>query len=432
MALKEQISQIVVNEIGGVVVVETVSGKIAYADMFFEKIYGRDLTGEPAEDVMMWIGDCPKIPEDQKTVEWETIDIEKHNFYKVVTRQLNEDGICYCMHHLTDITEYMKLNHDVTKYMSFFKKLAGFQTAILEKLSSTYYELLPMLADFFKTDEMFFLLHRDAHIEMITYNKKSGNYSNARIAAGDDELCAFEIPVGKEVAVDDFAMPMKEALILAGIDNLKKLHSLCHGSVSEQKYALFFVENAKMDKESMGEETLLSVIRLYIENSMMREKLIYDSEHDGLTGMYNKGKYLAMLESEYQTLDSIGIFNFDVNNLKKMNDTYGHEAGDRLIIKGADSIRKVTSSTVHGYRMGGDEFLMIACNVTEEEVLELKERWEKELARLNTLEDGIECVIAAGVVYGEKGYDFAALMKEADERMYEDKKKKKKPGEEIR
>jgi dinuclear metal center YbgI/SA1388 family protein len=48
------------------------------------------------------------------------------------------------------------------------------------------------------------------------------------------------------------------------------------------------------------------------------------------------------------------------------------------------------------------------------------------------LEDGIECVIAAGVVYGEKGYDFAALMKEADERMYEDKKKKKKPGEEIR
>ena len=148
--------------------------------------------------------------------------------------------------------------------------------------------------------------------------------------------------------------------------------------------------------------------------------------------MYNKGKYLAMLESDYQNLDSIGIFNFDVNNLKKMNDTYGHEAGDRLIIKGADSIRKVTSSTVHGYRMGGDEFLMIACNVTEAEVTELKERWEAELARLNTLEDGIECVIAAGVVYGGKGYDFAALMKEADERMYEDKKKKKKPGEEIR
>nr|MBQ8251749.1 GGDEF domain-containing protein [Lachnospiraceae bacterium] len=432
MTIKEQISSFVVNEIGGVVAVDCGTGKIIYADAFFGSIYGRDLVGETAEDAMMWIGDCPAIPEDQILVEWETIDLEKRNYYKVESKRMTaEDTICV-VHHLTDITEYMKLNHDVTKYMSFFKKLAGFQTAILEKLSSTYYELLPMLADFFKTEEMFFMLHRDAHIEIITYNKKTNNYSNARITAEEDAIRAFSVSSGMEMSSDQFSPEIKEALTLAGIDEGRKLYALCHGGVSEQRYALFFVEHSKMDRESMGEETLLSVIRLYIENSMMREKLIYDSEHDGLTGMYNKGKYLAMLESEYQNMDSIGIFNFDVNNLKKMNDTYGHEAGDKLIIKGADSIRKVTSSKVHGYRMGGDEFLMIACNVTEAEVNELKERWEAELARLNTLEDGIECVIAAGVVYGDKGYDFAALMKQADELMYEDKKKKKKPGEEIR
>ena len=432
MTLREQISAFVVNEIGGVVAVDTGTGAIVYADTFFDKIYGRNLVGESAEDAMMWIGDCPGIPEDGAIAEWETIDLEMRNYYKVESKLVKaDDASCY-VHRLTDITEYMKLNHDVTKYMSFFKKLAGFQTAILEKLSSTYYELLPMLADFFKTEEMFFLLHRDAHIEMITYNKKTNNYNNARIGADEQAMGVFVIESGKKLSSDQLANNIKEALTLAGIDENKKLYSLCCGGVSEQKYALFFVEHSKMDKESMGEETLLSVIRLYIENSMMREKLIYDSEHDGLTGMYNKGKYLAMLESDYQNLDSIGIFNFDVNNLKKMNDTYGHEAGDKLIIKGADSIRKVTSSKVHGYRMGGDEFLMIACNVTADEVNSLKERWEAELARLNTLEDGIECVIAAGVVYGDKGYDFAALMKQADERMYEDKKKKKKPGEEIR
>ena len=139
-----------------------------------------------------------------------------------------------------------------------------------------------------------------------------------------------------------------------------------------------------------------------------------------------------MLDEEYGNMDSIAIFNFDVNNLKVMNDTYGHEAGDKLLIKAANSIRKVTTNAVHGYRMGGDEFLMVACNVTKQEVDTLKERWEKELARLNTLEDGIDCVIAVGVVYGEKEYNLPALLKEADELMYEDKKKKKKPGEEIR
>ena len=101
-------------------------------------------------------------------------------------------------------------------------------------------------------------------------------------------------------------------------------------------------------------------------------------------------------------------------------------------LKAANSIRKVTNNKVHGYRMGGDEFLMVACNVTRDEVDAIKERWEKELARLNTVDDGILCVIAAGVVYGEKDYDLNALMKEADALMYEDKKAKKKPGEEIR
>jgi len=110
----------------------------------------------------------------------------------------------------------------------------------------------------------------------------------------------------------------------------------------------------------------------------------------------------------------------------------GHEAGDKLLIKAANSIRKVTSNKVHGYRMGGDEFLLVACDVTKEELDILKDRWEKELERLNTLDDGINCVIAVGVVYGTKGYDFSALMKEADELMYIDKKAKKKPGEEIR
>lgn len=163
-----------------------------------------------------------------------------------------------------------------------------------------------------------------------------------------------------------------------------------------------------------------------------RNAIIYEAEHDQLTGLYNKGKYLSMCKETFPNLDSIGIFNMDVNNLKKLNDTYGHEAGDKLLIKAADSIKAVTNQKVYGFRMGGDEYLMIAMNVTKKQVDNILASWEEELAKLNQLNDGIECIVAVGVVYAEKPYDYAKIFKEADELMYEDKKSKKKPGEEIR
>lgn len=163
-----------------------------------------------------------------------------------------------------------------------------------------------------------------------------------------------------------------------------------------------------------------------------RNEIIYLAEHDQLTGLYNKGKYLDMCKNTFPNLDSIGIFNMDVNNLKTLNDTYGHEAGDKLLIKAADSIKAVTNQKVYGFRMGGDEYLMIAMNVTEKQVENIRANWEAELEQLNKLDDGINCVIAVGVVYAKKPYDYAAIFKQADELMYEDKKAKKKPGEEIR
>lgn len=157
-----------------------------------------------------------------------------------------------------------------------------------------------------------------------------------------------------------------------------------------------------------------------------RNEIKYRSEHDQLTGLYNKGKYLELLKTTFNNLDSIGIFNMDVNNLKKINDSMGHEYGDKLIIKAADSIRAVTNSKILGFRMGGDEYVIVACNVTEKEVYNIKDNWEAELKRLNEIEDGIECVIAVGIVYANAPYDYAKLYQQADNLMYEDKRQKKK------
>lgn len=150
-----------------------------------------------------------------------------------------------------------------------------------------------------------------------------------------------------------------------------------------------------------------------------------EKEHDGLTGLYNKGKFMELKRTLFQSLDRIAVFNMDVNNLKHMNDTYGHEAGDGLILKAAESLRRIQARNVMPFRVGGDEFILVAIHVSREEAEQLRRKWEDGLAELNRKPDGINCVIACGMACGEKGYDLEAVLAEADQRMYEDKKAKK-------
>lgn len=432
MEFKNEIADFISNELGGITILEQQSKKIVCADKLFKEKYGDNVIGMFGDDVYLWLGDCPDIPEDGCDIEWEWIDTDNRKYYKINSALFTREDKKYELHYLTDITEYMGLNRDITKYMSFFKRLSGFQTAVLEKLSSTYYELLPMLADYFVTNMVYFVMQREDDVDIISYSKMGSTYSNDRISMNTDISKIFDMKQDVDIEYTDFAGELQEVFALSGSKEGSKFRMLCGGEVSGQKYVVYLSVWPNMDYASMKEQVLLSVIRLYLENGLMREKLIYASEHDQLTGLYNKGKYLAMLESEYPHLNSIAILNFDVNDLKLMNDTYGHEAGDKLIIKAANSIRKVTTNKIHGYRMGGDEFLMVACDVSQEEADRLKERWEQELERLNSLADGVNCVMAVGLAYGSKEYQLSELLEQADKRMYEDKKRKKKPGAVIR
>lgn len=432
MDFKDEIIEFVSDKIGGIVIIADGSDEIEYADSYFTEKYGNDVVGMDASEIFMWLDDCPALSLGGDVVEWENIDTDTKKYFRFQSAMFEKEGKNYKIHMMSDITEYMGLNRDITKYMAFFQKLSAFQTAVLEKLSDTYYELLPMLTDYFKTSKAYYFIQRDDKVDIITYNSMGNIYSNDRIEMNAEVANAFTMDGEDEILIDSFATEVQEVMFLNGSGKDSKFKKLCDGSVSDQKYAVYLNVWPNMNTDLMKEKVLLGVIKLFIENGIIKDKLLYSSEHDGLTGLYNKAKFLDMKEKEYTTLDSIGIFNLDVNNLKKMNDEFGHEAGDKLLTKAANSIRKVTNNKVHGYRMGGDEFLLVACNVTKEDLDSIKERWETELARLNTVDDGINCVIAVGVVYGEAGYDFDALMKEADGLMYEDKKAKKKPGEEIR
>lgn len=146
----------------------------------------------------------------------------------------------------------------------------------------------------------------------------------------------------------------------------------------------------------------------------------YNSEHDKLSRLYNRTKYEKM-KSEYAGHENVCVVYIDVNNLKKMNDIKGHDAGDDLIIKAAEKL-EFWEDIGDAYRMGGDEFMVVITDRTEDECEELINDWYEDVGCLNDYEsDGFKCMMAYGVAYGDLFCNTDALIKEADEKMYSHK-----------
>ncbi len=90
-------------------------------------------------------------------------------------------------------------------------------------------------------------------------------------------------------------------------------------------------------------------------------------DKDSLTGIYSRRYIISTLESLCKTPNSVfSILFVDVNGLKKTNDTFGHEAGDRLIVKIGQAITKSIRYDDFAARIGGDEFLIVLNDTNEE------------------------------------------------------------------
>ena len=158
------------------------------------------------------------------------------------------------------------------------------------------------------------------------------------------------------------------------------------------------------------------------EMDRLRHKIVYESEHDSLTELYNRGKFMELKKAAFTGFDSIAVYYLDLNYLKRTNDAFGHEEGNRLLIKAADSIRAVLGDDIYGFRIGGDEFLIVAANLSRKAADALKADWQEELARINSIETKQECIVACGMAYAKKPYDLTAVLNKADRRMYMDKR----------
>lgn len=151
--------------------------------------------------------------------------------------------------------------------------------------------------------------------------------------------------------------------------------------------------------------------------SAMRMKHL--AEIDDMTGLYNKNKLLETLDGEITKEKQIAVIYWDVNQLKKVNDTYGHIEGDILIAKVAESIKLVMDANASAYRYGGDEFIMLVLNGNDEIAEDIIRRWKSTLKQISS-DSKIPITASAGYACGH-GNEIKKIIDLADKKMYANK-----------
>ena len=153
---------------------------------------------------------------------------------------------------------------------------------------------------------------------------------------------------------------------------------------------------------------------------------IYDANHDGMTQHWNKRFYHSMEES-FRKCDSLCIIYFDVNNLKLMNDTLGHESGDFVIKRAADYIRQFIEEGDYCFRMGGDEFLIVMTKGSIRKLDKAMDKLNKDSPYiLSRKSDSVKCSLSYGCSYAKGDFSYDSLLTEAEENMYVKKAQLKK------
>jgi diguanylate cyclase (GGDEF)-like protein len=165
--------------------------------------------------------------------------------------------------------------------------------------------------------------------------------------------------------------------------------------------------------------TLFMIVSHFIVALLRRRDLFKRLEslsyHDQMTGLGNR----YAMEDYINALDhnkSLGIINCDVMGLKKINDALGHPAGDELLIRAANSLRKVFPEE-NLFRIGGDEFLVLYSGVSDEE-FKLKTEQLREIMKKDYATMAVGSLWCADV-----SHNINSLLADADALMYADKRR---------
>jgi len=237
---------------------------------------------------------------------------------------------------------------------------------------------------------------------------------------------------GKAVILSDTSADMKSDLIMLQRMGLRSLYSvpimarekilgiICVGSHDSRD----FVER---DVRLLG--SIASQIGIAIENAQMYEKAVEVAFTDSLTGLYNRRYLMEQIRRELARVDrnktALSLIMIDVDDLKTVNDRFGHDRGDVLLKELARIIKTRARASDVAARLGGDEFVVLTPDTDLVGANEVGQRlWsEAHLSRIRMDGHEVGFSVSIGIAsYPSHATSAEGLLKKADEAMYEAKR----------
>ncbi|MFP1734110.1 diguanylate cyclase DgcN [Lonsdalea quercina] len=186
----------------------------------------------------------------------------------------------------------------------------------------------------------------------------------------------------------------------------------------------------ELDVFSQDFNSLLEEIESWQEQILKEnDSLLKRSLHDALTGLANRTAFCSALENVLEDEDShshTAVLFMDGNQFKYINDTYGHAAGDKVLITIAKRLKYCAGKKDLPARLGGDEFALILSDVQDmDDVMPIVNKIRRRVSQPIELQNGAEVVmsLSIGVAIADQYSTIEDLLEQADKNMYLEKQK---------
>jgi len=254
------------------------------------------------------------------------------------------------------------------------------------------------------------------------------------VAHGEEALGMLSVKQDISLVITDYNMPVMDGLELTlKIRETYSKDELCiialSGNEDDEVSALFLKHGANdYIKKPFSKEEFSCRINNSIEALENIQKITHYANRDYLTGLYNR-RYFYQAISEYletikESSEQCAVAMVDIDHFKNVNDTYGHDVGDKAIVALADILRSTTSPNDVVARFGGEEFCIVLKNINRystEEILErIRESVEKFSLRVDN-ETQINITISIGAVIHDNEEPLDESINAADMLLYKAK-----------
>jgi len=181
--------------------------------------------------------------------------------------------------------------------------------------------------------------------------------------------------------------------------------------------------------EILARHTASALVRIRLQEELRSQAI-----HDALTGVFNRRYAQEAIESELSrgrhSKRALGLLMVDINRFKEINDRFGHQVGDNVLVGVARALQQAVRGEDSVIRYGGDEFLILIPEPVSE-IDRIAERLQRSVARWAATEEAVE--FAVTVAIGRACYDptqqgtWEDVLRLADRRMYEEKQRQSGP-----